>query len=392
MSILKLFKHFQRFHNTADLPERTVRSFDYTPVATLSDCLNASSPAITEMVSPGVPLPPSPLLFPEFANVTVSNDHNAAAAKPVAIYVASAPDVIVSGFSAVGSETNIFGLSPVEPDYVVTYFQQRHRAAGDRSLARKKEMRLDGWTAVVTHWNSNTYGHWLLECLPKLFLLRTLRDHLPDLKIAVSDAVSRDVTRWASLLLPDVPLVTFNHQKEYLRCARAVFPGMLCNGSYFFHPAMNDCISAIRETTGTADGRRRIFIVRADEYSFRKLANKSEIANIAAAHGFDLIQPEKLSIADQVKIFASASVIVGEFGSAMHNAMFSDDASVLCLGWISGIQSRIAALRGQPIGYLLPTDRSIIKFENDMPSKNYSIDPGEFAEALKRMPGLSRKA
>jgi len=243
----------------------------------------------------------------------------------------------------------------------------------------------------VTHWNSNTYGHWLLECLPKLFLLRTLRDHLPDLKIAISDAVSRDVTRWASLLLPDVPLVVFEHQKEYLRCARAILPGMLCDGSYFLHPAMNECISEIKTTTRAAGERRRIFIVRADEYSFRRLANKLEIMDIAAAHGLDLIQPETLSIADQVKTFASASIIVGEFGSAMHNAMFADDVSVLCLGWISGIQSRIAALRGQSIGYLLPPDRTTIKFQNDMPSKDYSIDPDEFAEALRRMLAMSGK-
>lgn len=251
MSILKLFKHFRPFHNIADHAERTVRSIDYAPVATLSECLTARRPAITEMMAPGIPLPPGPLLFPEFANPTVVDQHKLVAPNPVRVYVASAPDIIVSGRSIAGTKTCVFDLNPTEPSYVASYMREGVvEFTGDFSLDSKTERCVDGCTALITHWNSNTYGHWLLECLPKLFLLHTLRHHLPDLKIAVSNAISRDITRWAAFLLPDVPLVTFDDQHEYLRCDRVIFPGRLSDAGYFFHPAMNDSISSIRKTAG----------------------------------------------------------------------------------------------------------------------------------------------
>lgn len=52
-----------------------------------------------------------------------------------------------------------------------------------------------------------------------------------------------------------------------------------------------------------------------------------------------------------------ARFIVGECGSAMHNAVFCrPGTTVVCLNWINGYQSQIATLMGLTQGYILPAD------------------------------------
>lgn len=67
---------------------------------------------------------------------------------------------------------------------------------------------------------------------------------------------------------------------------------------------------------------RKIYLTR-NNYPRRNLLNESEILPILAAAGYDVIVPEQLSFAEQVKLFASASHVVGNMGAAFSNLAFS---------------------------------------------------------------------
>lgn len=51
---------------------------------------------------------------------------------------------------------------------------------------------------------------------------------------------------------------------------------------------------------------------------------------MAVERGYEIIRPENISIIDQAKVFSEASIIIGEHGSTMHNAVFS------CAGTVVG--------------------------------------------------------
>jgi capsular polysaccharide biosynthesis protein len=73
----------------------------------------------------------------------------------------------------------------------------------------------------------------------------------------------------------------------------------------------------------------------------------------------------------QIRLFSHASVVVGEFGSGMHNTVFSPrDTKIGVLGFNNLVQSFIAALRSQRIAYL--------RVDYDSDGKNYSINVDSF--------------
>ncbi len=117
----------------------------------------------------------------------------------------------------------------------------------------------------------------------------------------------------------------------------------------------------------------RIFILRPEaKPRLRKLVNQAEIAAELERRGYTLIKPEEHSFEEQVAIFDAARIIVGEFGSGMHNAMFSRPGTkVVCLNWITPWQSRIAQFFGHEVGYIAP-------------------DGGQFSDAAAVMYGALR--
>nr|WP_314075915.1 glycosyltransferase 61 family protein [uncultured Roseococcus sp.] len=66
---------------------------------------------------------------------------------------------------------------------------------------------------------------------------------------------------------------------------------------------------------------RRIFISRKG-FSQRRLINEAEIAALLARRGFETVSPEEHSFEEQVRLFHSASVIVGSCSSGLTSALF----------------------------------------------------------------------
>ncbi len=73
---------------------------------------------------------------------------------------------------------------------------------------------------------------------------------------------------------------------------------------------------------------RRLLDIRRPNY--RRLRNYDDVETLFAAAGFEIVTPEALSFAEQVRVFAAAGRIAGPSGSGMLNAVFAPaDARVL---------------------------------------------------------------
>lgn len=55
----------------------------------------------------------------------------------------------------------------------------------------------------------------------------------------------------------------------------------------------------------------------------RRILNEDEVVSFLKFHGFQIIQPETLSLTDQIKLFAEAEVIVAPHGAGLTNIIFS---------------------------------------------------------------------
>jgi len=75
----------------------------------------------------------------------------------------------------------------------------------------------------------------------------------------------------------------------------------------------------------------RLFIARRDS-GHRILQNETELFALCAARGFQLVDPQKMSLAGQAECFAGAAAIVGAKGAALTNCLFcAPGAKILVL-------------------------------------------------------------
>lgn len=384
---------------------RVAQQISYQQCANLIDLLKARRPSIFWLHPYVGVLPNSPPLFPELASKEILEQHQWGPVQTQGIGLGFLPNAFVSGKSLVGEEKSLFELGPLVPTYVDNYLRRAEPDVGDTSLTYKSKRFLPGVSILLTHWNSDVYGHWLLEGLPKLLLLRRLGHLFPNLRIIVpfvpsplahrvlSHTLRRGppsnaktyLQRWANIVLPGATIETYDPRFEYLHCEGLLSPTTLFSSPTFhFHPEL---VALLDELPVMAARKPlRLYITRKRASHYREMTNAAEIEAIAAVHGLTVIAPETLPLAEQIRMFAGARLIVGEFGSAMHNALFSPrGATVLCLNWINALQSRIAQLKEQRIGYLLPDHGAPVKHVLGAGKASYQIDPIVFRRCLAQL-------
>jgi capsular polysaccharide biosynthesis protein len=360
--------------------DHELRTVEYLAVPTIKALLESRRPSVVHLVPPVMPLPNTPLLIPENATSDIIAQHFATPSM-TPLGIAALPDVFVSGKSYVGTDRWTYLLAPAVPRWVDEFIKTRQLHL-DVSLIDKVERAVD-IALLLTHWNSNQYGHWILEGLLQMLLVRRLREQLPSLSIITPRWSAHEVIRWGNILLPSTPIVVYDEETEYVRCERLLIPTILCSGP-FFHPLVNSLIDELRQLVDAEyGGNDRIDISRPNPGTVRVLSNREEIENIAIANGFRLIAPETLPIRDQVKLFSAGRLIFGEYGSGMHNTMFSTDrALVLCLNYMDVCQSRLSQLRRYQVGYVLPSNGPPVKYQEGVGLREFHVDATQFARAL----------
>lgn len=374
--------HLLSFHRR----RRKIETPQWQSVASYAELLGARRPSILWLREPEQLPPNTELLFPELVNAEILDHHSHRRPRSTGIGLACLRNAVVSGPSLVGTSSVLYLLPPVTPLFVDQYLSS-DGPVGDRGLSGKAKRFVRGTTVLLTHWNSTTYGHWLLEGMPKLLLLRTIRDQLPPLHIVLPLSIPEWVASWIGLILPQATIERYDDSSEYLQCDMLLMPTLLTSPEHFPHPELASLLDdLLRLVPAQAGGRKRLYVSRVAPSLFRELSNRAEIEQIAVDEGLTLVKPETLSIADQIALFAQAELVVGEFGSAMHNTLFSPPGTtVFCLNWINALQSYLGQLKRQRVGYLLPSSGVPVTYVMGAPRLTYSIDPQVFRRCLRAL-------
>jgi glycosyl transferase family 61 len=150
------------------------------------------------------------------------------------------------------------------------------------------------------------------------------------------------------------------------------------------HPLLRSIHAAIARSLApdASRPRRRIYLDRAMTAS-RPLVNAHEIAALFARSGFEVIAPETLPIAAQVRLAAEAEVIAGPAGSQLYLAAFqAQGRGVVSLappGFVLPDDAMLARLRGAEARYVVGSPAG----EAAPPIRRaYRIDPADAAAAL----------
>lgn len=260
--------------------------------------------------------------------------------------------VALNGHLAIGNE--------VIPQYRSHQIQTSHALHVAQQLSLPVKVIEEPCFALAA--DGHVYGHFLIESLPRLHLVRRhLHRSLPPYRILISATAPA----WLLRIVRDVygfnedEIIFHDPEKESVLLRQAIWPSLMTFGDYL-HPINNFIFNELALEFGSSRSQptKALFITRSfftnPNMLHRPFLNEIELAGIAATE-FDLspIAPETLPWRDQIDLFAGAKLVVGSFGSGLHNTVFSGAGTqVGVLRFSNLLQSNIATLRNHRISYL----------------------------------------
>lgn len=203
--------------------------------------------------------------------------------------------------------------------YFSTTRPREHPLFWDPSPAPPLEV--DGRLGVLASRGDANYYHYLLDVVVRLGVLEqaavapperwyasvggprfqrellTLAGIRPE---AVLDAVAHPHVRAGTLVVPAVPAM------------REVDPPW----------AVDWLRGRLLPRVDTSGSRQRVYVTRNESANARVVVNDEEVRALLVGRGFEAVDPGELSVAEQVRTFATAEVVVGAHGAALANLVF----------------------------------------------------------------------
>lgn len=345
----------------------------------------------TRLLTGGYYTQPRRMLWP-CDNDAIERPHASRAPAPdIDLYVVR--DVVVGGHGGhVTLDGDMVFADGVYPNYLKYWYDNRITPELWNVTA---PVGLECATAfVISHFNF-VWGHWLTEMYPKLLLIEALAALGIRAPILLPSTAPAYVQIIVGATLPQHQIVTYDPTRESVRVERALLPHML-NRHYNFHEFLGAALDRQARGAPVHQAPGRLFVSRRqldNNASFRRLANQDEIEGVAAEVGLEIIFPERLSWSEQVARFSNAAVVMGEFGSGLHNTLLSPaETKVMALNWVVDVQSRIANFRRHDIGYLLATD-GVPRIHNlEGVIHDFVVDPTAFRDKARFTLDLADKA
>lgn len=311
-------------------------------------------------------LAPLPLLpgTDEYAHNWIKNWHDSGRSKKLSeVTCYSATDAVVSGDGQIWIEGRLVTSPEVMPNYVANGLELEkggsERLHKDRELAVRT---IDNPCLIAIGHGSRVYGHFLIEMLFRILIAKeTIRD--TDLRYRV--LLDQETPLWLLYILDSYlgvrlgDIEFFQPKTEHVCLKHAIIPTRIFQEEGF-HPAANVMLDRFVSGFPASDSQyrsRRFFILR-NKFSNpsapqRFCMNEARLAEIAIRdHGFVPITIENMEWREQIEIFRTAEILLGQAGSGLHNALFSSPGSKLAsIGFMNMTQSNISSLRQQNMAY-----------------------------------------
>ncbi|MEI6890996.1 MAG: glycosyltransferase family 61 protein [Pontiella sp.] len=175
--------------------------------------------------------------------------------------------------------------------------------------------RFDGRLAVIASPGSENYFHWTLDSVPRLSLLQHMDDEIDAYYINNRSPFHRE---WLGMLgIPEKKIFPADPER-HIQATELIVPSF--NGlAGLPSPEGLDFVRSFM-LPAKKEGKR-IYISRSGARR-RRLLNENEILPILKKYGFKTVYPGEMTLAEQMKLFASASIVVSPHGAELTNLAY----------------------------------------------------------------------
>ena len=206
----------------------------------------------------------------------------------------------------------------------------------------------------------NNYYHWLIETLPRLYILE-LAGYGPDnVKLIIPPIGSRP-----SFVLDSLSLVGWNDNQDCLKSGvytakNLIVPSLTSPRSRISAPAADwlreKVLGSSSDVANNFKGYERIYIAR-DDAPTRRVLNSVEVDELMKKHGFVKVTMSGKKVSEQAQILSSAKYICGVHGAALANVVFCQKGAKLLEIFMEGLFTKaffnLSRLRNMEYGCFL---------------------------------------
>ncbi len=187
------------------------------------------------------------------------------------------------------------------------------------------------------------YIHWLTETFPKLALLENLEGY-KDFPLIMDADLHPNILESIRLLNTDKRELISLKRGEIMSVERLISISPVAYIPFDFRPGLElkkgditpdyalyspDGLRAVRHkltelsqsTEGTS--KKKLFLRRTG--TSRQMSNAAEVEELLLELGFEIVEPETLTLQEQVCLFSKAELIVGAGGAALGNIVFAPE-------------------------------------------------------------------
>lgn len=204
---------------------------------------------------------------------------------------------------------------------IASYYVDTASEALIEKVRTSASSRVSNEVLHVFHRSCSAYGHFILDGLPPLALNESkikdgglkiaLPAFMPSWSVAALEELGFDESHIVRLY--GNTLFEKLHITNFLSSANCFLP----------HPLSISALKKLANAEQNTQGSRRIFLTRDGAYSPRFAENEDEVQKEFLCAGFEIVDPTKLSFREQINLFASASILAGNHGSAFVNMIFT---------------------------------------------------------------------
>ncbi len=260
---------------------------------------------------------------------------------------------------------------------------------GDPARPRQR-LSIAGQAVLLAGPGYHVYGHWLSDILSKILLLHASGLDILNVKILFPDDVPSFGFAWLELLgIPPENLIRYNPIDQVPWVEELLIPTTFHNGVRMapdMKAASTLLLQLIERRHGAAPAEKshRIFVSRGLAPRNRMFRDRERVEHHAIAAGLAVVHPQNLTLLEQVRLFQNASMVIGEYGSALHGTLFSPPGTVVCalrgsLAHPGFVQSGLGHALDQPTGYVFGRN------ELDNMNSDFTVSEAAFVECLEML-------
>ena len=172
--------------------------------------------------------------------------------------------------------------------------------------------------------NSDVYYFWLFYHVTR-FLLMQMVQNQNEVKCFLNKKTN--VFQKQTLELLQIDSTDFDYLNPHATKFRQLYLPAGIHRQTFTHPGALEWLRGQLLSTASRP-QRRIFLSRRDA-TRRRLLNEEAVINRLKVHGFEVIVPTTLSVAEQIEVFSQAEIVVGPHSSGFSNMVFASPKSKL---------------------------------------------------------------